>query len=339
VTTRANRVELYRVDPQIADIQVGEPVRARTWEATARLQQWVRGRGRCLVPTHHPGYSIAPGTSTLRYWVSSSEAAIARVWLVNVRASTKTATTIFGITPGAGPSSPPQVRNGWATNRPILCIETGVAQDPTPAEISCVITVATGIARVESVAVYELPRAALDADLGPDWGVLVDGFYPRNDVYQNDETGLYGLAQAVIATDTRRIGHVGWWHDVGVSTTSAAWVDVFPTPMRIIPSLDRVADTTRLIEGAAYGYASNGTTTGDIRMKDAAGNVSAPISIPLLGTTPGWQGQTELAFLCEDLSTATGARAGNERINFQIRRTAGAGTVTWNGFGAYEKFV
>lgn len=333
-------VDLYRSDPELADIQIGEPVRAQTWERTARLLQWVRGRCRLLIPTHRPAYTKTGGSTTVRYWVAPSGYAIARVWILDVRSSTKTAPSAFTVQAGAGAATGSiRVDGRSATAVPVVYVEPGATQSTTAAEISAVITATLGTIRVESVTCYELPRASLDPSGGTDYGLDLDSYYPRSDIFESATGGLFELAAALEETDTRRIGAAAWWSDLGVSTTSASYVDVYPTPIRMVPAQDLIADTTRLIQCGAYGFASNGTTTGDLRIKDTAGNVSAAISIPLLGTTPAWQGVTELAFLCEDLTKTDGVRTGGERVQVQIRRTAGAGTITWNGWTLYEKHV
>lgn len=337
------RVELYRVDPQYDEVHVGEGVRAQTFEAAARLQQWVRGRGRLLVPFHHPRYTVATSvTSTLRYWTAPSGVALARVWLLDVRASVKTAaTTVTVEVPGFGPIDTYTLSGRSADSCPIVYIESGVSQTTTPGELTIEVTAVRGTARIESVSCYELPRCALDCDASLDFGVLVDSFYPRRDVYEDASAiaGLYGLAVSVENTDTRRIGHVSMWHDVGFSTTSALFEDVYPVRIPVVPAQDRVADTTRLLQVAAYGLASDMTTEGTLRIADTVGNTSAVISIPAGSTTGAWRGVAELAFLCEDLTKPDGRRAGAETVQVQIRRTAGVGTITWKGWNVYEKFV
>lgn len=341
MTAPLPRVGLFRVDPNYAaDVLIGRPVRAQTHDTLARLVQWVRGRGRCLVPAFHPRFElVAPASSICRFWVAPSGPAIARVWLVDVRASTKTGAAQFQADGDLGRFVVRSVDGRSANARTAIVIDYDATQGTTAQEISLAIAALVGTIRVESISCYELPRAALDPTSGYDLGIDLDSFYPRRDVYESDTGGLHEMAVAIDGTDTRRCGHAYFWHETGIVTTSGAYVDVFLKPIPLIASKDRIANTTRTIEFNAYGYASNGTTTGDIRMKDTAGNFSTPISIPLLGTTGAWRGVQSMAFLCEDPSTSNGVRAGNETIQFQVRRTAGAGNVIWQGFGAYEKVV
>jgi hypothetical protein len=343
MTTDANRVEVYRVEPDLADIKVGYGVRGQTAEATARLVHWVRGRGRMLIPWHRPAYTET-GTTTLRYFVSPSAAAIARVWLVDVRASTKTATTVYTIQAGAGATSAPKRIDGRSINSlPQVYIEPDATQSVTAAEISIVIAVSAGTARIESVCCYELPRAALERDFDTsllDLGLALDSYYPREDVFEANDAGLKGLAETTAILDTRRIGHVAMWRDDGFATTSATFVKLMATPPRIVPSKDRVADTTRVLEGYVWAVCSNGTTSGEFDIQRADGTASTAIAIPLLTTVGAWFGPAELAFNCEDLAEADGAPSGGyDTMNFRFRRTAGAGTVTIHGYTGSEKYV
>jgi hypothetical protein len=337
----ANRVELYRVDPDLEDIIVGDGTRGATFEAIAKLTHWVRGRGRCIVPAHHPRFTIAAAaSSTLRYFTGVSEAAIARVWLVDVRASTKTASCRFTIQAGAGAASDPIVMDGRSANsRTILYIEPEAPQVGGATEVSVVVAVASGTARVEAVACYELPRAALDRDLGPDFGIALDSYYPREDVWQQSTSGLYGLASAVVAIENRRIGHLAMWHETGFDTTSGAFVALHPAA-RLVASQDRPSSTRRSLEGYVWAVCSNGTTSGEFDFRRADTTASTAVAIPLLTTVGAWFGPVTLDFGCEDLSEDDGTPGGSyDTCQFRFRRTAGAGTVKIKGYCASEPLV
>lgn len=331
----------YRQGLTLEDIRVGRPVRATTWWDLARLVQWVRGRGRTLVPQHVVRKTITSGSQTLRYRVHPSGVAISRVWVADIRQDPTSYTTSpgcsFTVQAGAGPTSGTIRRSGRALDsEPVVWIETGLTRATTLSELTFTMARVSGSPTIESVGCWELPRAALAKD-ATDLGISLDSFFPRRQIFEASYEGTRSVVLASAGSPGRRIGHISWGGGHEVTTTSGAFVSVFALPHRVVPRLDRPADTTLTLTWDVYARVTDGTTSGEFQVARGSGGASGTIAVPLGATSFAWRGTGTFTAKCEDLSTANGLRGGSyETLDLQFRRTAGAGNVVVSGFDVWE---
>lgn len=343
-------VPTLRPNVSLAGLKVGEPVRAADWADMARLMNWVRGRGRCLVPEGLSLIQVEDNTSeTLRFRTHPSGVAVDRVWVLSARSvsapSAAARTLQFTVQAGSSPVSQVYSRRSYDsadrdTSPPIVYIEENVTKSAALTELTLTVAVSDAGAlttpkflEVSSVGCWELPRAQLSQS-SADLGVSLDSFYPRRPIYEATYEGLRALA-APLAEPVRRIGLVGHWHPEG-QVSSGAYVDIYELPIPVVPSKDLIADTTRTCTWDVYAWASDGATAGDFRIVTDTG-ATATISVPLGGTTGAWRGTGTIAIRCEDLTTSDGVPGGTyPTVQLQVRRTAGGGTIRWKGFDLWE---
>jgi len=331
------RVIEVRPSIALADFKVGRGVRAVTLTQMANLAHWVRGRGRCLVPTHATNTALAAGSAVHHYKVKPSGVAIARVWVLDVIAVDTGGGAGFGsfqVKAGGGATSATYgVGVGTYLTSTVVVFEdatkTAAATDLT-LEIDWV----SGSFIVRTVGCWELPRAAL-ARAGVDLGLSLDSFAQRRPAYESTSEGPFALATLTATLTAKRGTLISSWTEAGIVITGAGYTDIYEAPWRLVPSLDKAADTTRTVTFDLWAYVSVGGTVGDARVVDAAAAASASWTIN--STTPAWIGTITKTFKCEDLSTSNGLRGGTyDTAQLQCKRTAGAGNVIIKGWVGYE---
>lgn len=319
----------YRRPLNLSGIKVGLEPTSAFWADVGETVNFLRGAGVQLVPAHFPGIELATGAETLRYRVLPSGRAVTRVWVVRIRsldppravatvsADGSTARTIVGSALIGDPGA-------------TAVIVANVAKASVATEITCTITQVEGTVIIDSVECWELPRAALTLD-ATDLGVDVRSLEPDRPIVDRDYESLGGIGVALAGADGRRGGLLSWWGPVCNFTAAAS---LFTTKVPIVPPKVGPFDGTRSIVWNAYVRVSAGATTGRVRVVDEAGNVSAWVSTS--STSYGWLEGT-LSPLCEDLAEASGLPSGAwETVNFELERTAGAGTVQILGANVYD---
>lgn len=328
----ATRVPPFRNTPQTSAIKIGAPVRAAEWLEVSRLIQWLRGRGRVLVPQALGLVTLNSVTTSrvYRYRSTPSGRAIARVWVLDVRCTGAFPSfASFTVQGGSGSLSSTFVVNSRSLESvPIVYIEEPVAKTAAVSELTLTVTRVDGTMQVQSVGCWELPRAQLTKD-ATDLGIDLDSFYPRRPIFDATYENTKAIARALAATDGRRIGHVAMNFEA-IGSTAAAWEDVFESPIRLVPRQGIVGATTQECAWYVYAWVSAGGTTGEFRVVDAAAAASTLDTVS--STTPAWIGKTK-TFKCEDLTVANGLRGGTyDTVQLQVQRTAGAGTVHASAF-------
>lgn len=336
-----SRVPEYRTGVTLEDFRVGRPVRATSWWDLAQLVQWVRGRGRTLVPQHSVRKTLTSGSQAFRYRTHPSGQAISRVWVADIRADPTTVGTTpscsFTCQAGSGPTSGTIRRSGRALDTPtVVYVETGLTRSSSLTELVFTVAQVTGRPVIESIGCWELPRAALAKD-ATDLGISLDSFFPRRQLFEASYEGTRAVVLASAGSPGRRVGHIGWAGGVEASTSSGAFVSVFALPHRVVPRLDRPGDTTLTLTWDVYARVTDGTTSGEFQIARGSGGASGTIAVPLGATSLAWRGTGTFSAKCEDLSTANGLRGGSyETLDLQFRRTAGAGQVVVSAYDVWE---
>lgn len=345
----AAQVPIVRTNPAYGEVQISAPPRGRLWRETAWLYHWLRGSGVHLVPTHYPMVLLTGGAArTLRYRMRPSGRAIARAWFVGLRHA-NTGSMWKGsatVTYPDGAALPYLIASGSAVNRlsehrrPILYVENLAAKSSAVADVSITVThdSASEDVWIESVACVEVPRGVLTQD-ATDLGVDIETLRTGQPIHEyTDRTrAISALIRNLADTEMKRnlLNHAF----PTVSVTSATLVDLFITPVPIVPRKVGRTDTTGSVTVGVYSRASDGTTVGEITATASVEGSTDTITIDGAvggGTTLSWR-EIDLEFRCEDLTTADGRPAAvNEALRVQIKRTAGAGSIQLESVCAYE---
>lgn len=334
--TTPTRVPSFRGIPQTEHVKVGAATRAADWLELAKLAQWVRARGRVLVPLGRCKVALgtSPTSRIFRYRTKPSGRAIARVWVLHVRSTTPSnGFATFTLQAGTGPTS-----GGFLVNTrsfdatPIHYVEP-CAKTTSTTDLAMTVARLDGSLEVLSVGCWELPRAALTKD-ATDLAIDLDTFWARRPIYEGDYVNTRAIAASLGDTDGRRIGHFGQAFEMA-RTTSAAYVDVFVKAPRIVPRQDRRGTTSQVLAWDVYAWVSAGGTTGQFRVNSTAGSSSV---LSVSSTTPAWLGpQATAAISNEDLTEPNGHRGGSpDTVQLQVRRTAGAGEIRFESFCVWE---
>lgn len=325
-----------RVD--LADYVHGVPVRASTWLSVARLAHWVAGRGTVLVPQHAVGLSLPGGSvsTTLRYRAPQSGRAVARVAVVEVAAGTATGPSgsvlvqLDGGTVGAG--SP----NAIALDSPggvmtLVSIDSSVTRSTSVADMTLVVTATSGKAdsiEVRSVAIYELPRAALES-ASPDLGVGLDALFPRRTIGET----LVDVA-ALVADLPQRRGTLAAHHSTyGEAVSSGSWTSILAAPIPILPRWSSTGERAVTLQVRAL-VAGGGLA--EVRLVTGiASKTSAALTVT--SASEAWAaGTVTVDARCEDPSTIDGLPGGAwETIDVQARVTTATSVVVY-GYSIYE---
>jgi len=324
----ATRVPNRRPEFSLEDVKIGLDPRARLWTELGALCNWIRGTGSVLVPAHCPVITKTSGTETLQYRVAPSGRAIARVWIVKLRAG---AVPSARATVSADGTSVAVVASAYTTEADGIAVVVGTASKTSSATtISCTVTWTSGTVIIDSLECWELPRAALTKD-ATDLAVDLGSLEPDRPIIDRDYESVDAIGVALAASDGRRCGLMAWWGPTATFTTAAT---LFEGGVRIVPPKIGVSDTTRTCTWNAYARVTSGTTTGRVRVVDALGGTSAWVNIT--STSFSFLEGTH-AFRCEDLSTADGLPGtGWETVNFEFERTAGTGSIEVTGCGVYD---
>lgn len=324
-----------RTEPSDSEILVGRPPRGPWWSELGRLTNYVRGRGVMLVPAHAPMITIASGANdTIRYRCRPGGLAIARVWVVHVEAVSGYA----NVTVAAGSATATILIDALEAREAgrVVLIDGGLTKTTAVTELTATVTnnSGTGSVIIGHAEVWELPRAALTKG-ATDLGVDIDTLFAGRPILERANDSTYGVAAALHTASGRR-GTLAAWYGPVVSSTATTWTGLFPNVWRVTPGVIGVGATSIPCEWDVNARVTDGATTFELRLTDAAAASSAVITIAGV-TTLGWRGTGTKDLLAEDLTDDTGLQGGAfETVQLEVRRTAGAGSLEVRGFGVWE---
>ncbi|MEM9067094.1 MAG: hypothetical protein AAGE52_01270 [Myxococcota bacterium] len=322
----------------------GLPVSATDWRTIARLQNWLRSRGRQLVPTFRPDHSALPAGDTYTYAVllRPSFPNFVRLWSATLR-GTGGSFTEFG--------------GGSVSGTSPLFTEVGPGTAPAPtqkrqelgaqsnAEVQTTLDVTTGATfpiEVDALSVWELPRAVLTPAIANELAAVEGPFTSEQPISRAAFDDIWDIANQS-SPGNRVFAHWavpyitsgGTTTQFAASTTSGTYADVFHAD---IPALARKLDfgaTQQTAAAKVFAWVSDGATQGEVRLAPTLG--SAGTAITITNTSPAWSTELTASLDCEDLGTADGLQGGTfDGVQVEFRRTAGAGTLFVASAVAYE---
>jgi hypothetical protein len=311
-----------------ADVVTGQAVRARTWLDAGELANWCGGNGEVLVPAFAPNFAIAAGSAATWYFrVTPPGRAVRRTWHLWLSGN---AVLEFKDTSSA-------TQNYIIADSGTLLVyqEDLSAKSAALQTINFTLTNAASSATVTVLGVtcFEAPRITLDGDAA-DLGVELTTLQVREPIEARDYSSIVGVALALASPQRRQ-----YFNIARPRTTADAWATTsgtFASILLEVPILARKVyrtDTTGNVRFAVYVSASDGTTSGEIRVTNNATTSTITIAATTPGTGWSWvTGDFAADILCEDLTQATGWPSGalltsvSKTLTIDIRRSAGAGT-------------
>lgn len=321
-------VPQFRQDVVFAGAVVaGAPVASTDWQRAAAVQNWIAGRGRQNIPTFKPDH-LGTKAETLRYAlrIIPSYAAIDVVCMVT--RLTGPASTLPGSVATPAPFALSAFPRG-SYGSSAIDIDLDV---PTDAVVDT---------RVDSIAVYEVPRARIEQTAsagGIDTTALAAGqpitaasVDALRDATDDDAFGARTLAfHAVPYSNTS--GTITTYATASTNSTYAAVRGGNGVP--VLARKKRTTDTTRTVKARCFAWIS-GTATGEFRVTSSKHGSSSAVTIT---GAPAWSSEiTDVAVDCEDLTDAVGLQGGTfDELTCEVRRASGTGTVYVAGWIVYE---
>ena len=306
----------------------GSAVSGQDWTRLGRLNNWLRGRGRQLIPTMTPSHGTLTGGSAYDYEfrVVPSYQNFDRVWVialrteeVDVTAGSATLVTQIGSpdfnadTPGVAAVS-------------MTMIERLASQSSTIGTTTLVLDPANSM-DVDSIGMWELPRYEIATSTN-ERGVDTTELRVGQPIKRESKDNLFSTA---LDTTVGKRVLVNWAvpHAVGgatsttyaTSTVSSTFGGLWPDA---IPALARIryrGDTSKTVTGDLYAWVTGGGSAEMRIVSDVHGNGG---TVSISNTTPAWTSSSTVSIDTEDLGVADGRRSGAwDGINFDIRAISG----------------
>jgi hypothetical protein len=325
-------VPTLRPEPSSTQVVVGAPVTGNTWQALAGLGNWLRGKGAMLVPWCDPRVTIsAASNQTFRFRVKTRSSAIQRVWIIYVRASSSTLSTLTIKAPGAsGTSLTAYAGDGIDARRtPIIYTENLASQSATEQQIDINVAAATGGCIVDAICCYEQDRPVLQSD-STDYGVDLFTCASGQPIYDGANVSVGGVYDALTNSDARRVGIFHWTQGDGASTTTGDLLSI-AVPV-LVRKLGR-SDVTGSVKWSAYAKVTAGTGTITLEHVNDSGTFTDAATVT--GTSYAWtSARTVSSFDCDDLTTDDGLPGGWDMLNFE--RAVVGGTLTVQSISVWQ---
>lgn len=323
-------------------VEISRSVRGVSWIDSARLANWISGRGSMDVPAHAPMVRIAgSGSSDFTYRVKPRYQTT-RYALSLVLTSPDGPTTADVTVPIGGTTHTVNVQPRLNARPETLIFERS-SQSTTETTLDFRIAAGgTEDVDVECVSIEALPRATLAQDTS-DLGVDRLQFFPRQPIYEASLSTQLTDVVSSIRDSARRVGI--YQHSFGTdspfSTSSTTFVDVFDEDHEELGRYLYNGDTTRTHSWRVLAYADVAGTKGEVRITNTSG-ASTVIDVPLSTTSATWlpaTGGSPSTFTCdcEDNTTANGRRrSGGDMHAIEARVTSASGTIYIESISIWE---
>ena len=337
--------------PDLSQITTGAGVRGRTWIDTAMLANYLRGRGRQLVPFFAPNVSIPSGsTYVFRFRVKTGGAARRRVW--QIHHANSSAFRLGQITVKAPASS------GGAATFPVtpslgtIGTFSEYLEDYTGSGVESEITLEITVNSADAIDIYgisctELPRGLLNLD-STDLGTDVNTETAREPIISEGNRAINGIVSVLSSTAAgRRAGLLYLAKDTTVPLTEAAGVDtrIFALDQSIVGRRIKYTDTTATASWRVYCKTDVNGTTGQVTVLNNRTSTTTTISIPT-GSHTGWAwfpstagAASTFSIDCEDAASTDGRQTSGTPawgdLTFKFKRGA-SGTLSLAGVSVWE---
>lgn len=304
---------LRRPETDESLVKVAAPVSSRTWQSAAYLANFLRGKGACLVPWCVPEITIANSqTHVFRFRVKNRSTAVARVWVLLLRATSADPGFLIIKAPASGGTQVVSDAPVVSLDRrfPLIYMEQLSSQTSTEAQIDISVSWGTGQGSasliVEGVACYEQDRPLLAQDT-TDYGVDVASCATGLPMYDASYASFGGLNNALAHCDARR---VGIWHWTNGDATTAAITSATPQNLLQlgVPGLARKlarAATTGTVKWSVYGKMS-ASGTGVVTLSSTSG-VSDAMNVT--STSYAWTTAQSVSIDCDNFSASDGRQS------------------------------
>jgi len=346
------KVPDHAVSVPFSRIGNGRPVTADVFRPSAQLANYIRARGRVIVPTYSAMVDLrADGsTYTFRFRGPTTGLAWQRRWHVLARETSGetddadigkftlstnvvTSGTDFYANTGNNNGSTPAVWTETFASQQTGGIRDWNLEIEMPSLDTGEIATGRGEIQVLAIGCQELPRAILESG-SPDNGIDVDSFAPGAPIFAD----RFGDLADAINDPVHGSRCLFQWsvpdtEDFAISTSSA-FSDVFKIP---VPALTRRLSNAanRSVSFAFYGWNSDSSTTGRVRIDSSKRAPSSSVSIS--STTKAWSANGSVNIDTEDLSEPDGQRGGaDDLLDVEFRRISGSGTSYLSAIAVFE---
>lgn len=288
-------------------IRVASPVSHLTWQASAYLANYLRGKGACLVPWCAPMRTIADGvTETFRFRVRPRDVAIARVWGLQLRTTAAAGVTVEVASPSGGTAVTYAVASSLDARTPITHAQALTGHSGVEAQIEVTIKAIGGAVIVEGLCCCEQDRPLLNSD-ATDYGVDVVTLATGQPIFDASNVSFGGIMDALANADARRVGIFHWTVGDGeVTNSSSTHIDLLPLGVPGLAQKIARAATTGAVKWSAYAKADAGDV-GEVTLttSESGVNDTAPV-----GTSYAWTAARTVSIDCEDLAADDGLQGG-----------------------------
>lgn len=328
-----------RIDLVQEIIGISNTVRSVPHIHACRLHNWIAGRPATIVPSFGALRTIATTkTSDFCFWSKPRYQDVSYRYslLLTAEAPTTADVSINGSSVGTGFE---------VTNRrnalPLYFDQEQSSQGTTEAELKISVTAGASSVTVESLGIEALPRTRLTQDsndLGADRLKLLH----RLPIGERNFASNFLDYQDSLRDAARRLGsfHYSFGSDAPFGTTSTSYTGIFNDDVSILGRYIYNGDTTRELEWRVKCYASDNTTSANIRVSNNAG--TDVIAMPTGTTSATWLPTTAGAASTFDVDAEDNTEAdglpssATDDHTFDVQRTAGPGTVYIESISAWE---
>jgi hypothetical protein len=331
---------LMEEDDERSQIRAALPVQGYgQWHAMAGADNWLHGVGGTIA-TLGPGYSSISASNTATFHAYAWPRAQHGTWLwaVELVASAGGANGTVTLTPGSDVFE-------WsvASTKPETVFFTHDPSSIADGGISIAVHVDTnsaGSVTVQTIGVYELPRAFLPTTASS-VGVHETSCIADQPIHENTSTADKFSIQAVweqvrdASTLCRRQKMFDWFNPGGVTATVSTFSGT-SNVFHVDPAIqNRLLGTLTARDASftTYALVTGGGAIGEVRVTMASG---ATATITVTNTTAAWATPTTFAIDTDELSETGWVRDGvRDTATFEIRKTAGT-SITVYGISVGE---
>src|SRR3990172_4734313 len=304
-------------------VRATKPVMGITWEAAARMGNWLIGKGHSHVVD---GFKMISFAQTLRYRMRADAIHRARVWMLT---ATGVETANFQPAPGTATV----VIEGVTHHLDLSDVASTTIYPVVYAASSSEIEVALTVTPVTSafavnfhhISLFDVPLQDLTATNG----VIDSSCQSGNPIYDGSAAnealaGVHDIAELARSTYLRRGCLFSWATGSPVFTLLTTFQNIFQrAPVMQARCMNQVSNATRIVRFAAYAQTSAGT--GEVRAVMSSGG-TATLTIT---TTAQWV-TGNLTITTDDPNawdSNRGIRGGRDTCTFSYRHTTGGGAL------------